>query len=306
MTSLESGRPAATPHRSFGGRSRVAACTALALAAGMLLAAPAAHADDAPAPLPTMERPAPGAGEEQPSSTLERPRVNRGAFSAQDEGAPLAAPRSDVNGDGWSDMISQGLDGRVWVNTFDGSDPYVYGLTDYYGSSEQVYKDVFSVAGLRSDGPVHFTLSATGRLTAFANDPNYPSSFWSGTGWQQFNKVFSPGDLTGDGVGDVLARNYAGELFLYRATPNASEPLAVKVKVGSGWGQFDQLVGVNDVNNDAVADLFTRNPAGELFFYSGTGEASRPFKGRVKVGDGWQHSTPCSASTTSPRTATPN
>ncbi|WP_261994126.1 FG-GAP-like repeat-containing protein [Streptomyces sp. t39] len=286
---METGRPAAGPNRFSGGRTRVAACTALALAAGMLLAAPAAHADDAPVPLPSVERPVPGAGEQQPTSTLKRSPAKRGAISAQDEGAPLAAPRSDVNGDGWSDLISQGLDGSVWVHTFDGNNPSVLGLHDPYdGTSAHVHKDIFSVAGLRSDGPVHFTLSSTGRLTAFANDTTYPSAYWSGTGWQQFNKVFSPGDLTGDGVGDVLARNHAGELFLYRATPGASAPLASKAGIGGGWAQYDQLAGVNDVNNDGIADLFARTPAGELFFYSGTGNASRPFEARVKVGDGWQ------------------
>ncbi|MFI2371976.1 FG-GAP repeat domain-containing protein [Streptomyces sp. NPDC018833] len=263
---------------------RVAAGTAIALAAGMLLAAPAAHAENAPAPRPTVERP--GSGDTAlPSLDLPRPEVNRGALSSLDEGAPLAAPRSDVDGDGWSDMIFLRNDGQVIVST--GAEAHEMNFSDGYGSGSQVFKDVFSVAGLRPDGPVHFTLSASGRLAAHVNDPYYPSVYWSGTGWQQFNKVFSPGDLTGDGAGDVLARNFAGELFLYRATPGGAEPLASRVKVGSGWGQYDQLAGVNDVNNDGIADLFARNTAGELFFYSGTGEPSRPFKDRVKVGSGW-------------------
>ncbi|NWF27171.1 VCBS repeat-containing protein [Streptomyces sp. PKU-EA00015] len=281
MSSKRTGRPAAT--------RRLAACTALALSvtAGALLASPApAFADEPPAPRATVEQPARDAGQ-LPSLDLPRPEVNRGAFSAQEEGAPLAAPRSDVDGDGWSDMLFQNVAGRVFVSTGNG-EPYEYRFDDgIHESIGQFYKDVFSVAGLREGGPVHFTLTSTGRLSAYANSADHASIYWSGTGWQQFNKVFSPGDLTGDGVGDVLARTFAGDLYLYRATPAGAEPLAPRVKVGSGWGQYDQLVGMNDVNNDGIADLFARNTAGDLFFYSGTGEPTRPFKDRVKVGSGW-------------------
>ncbi|MGW0701537.1 FG-GAP repeat domain-containing protein [Streptomyces sp. NPDC002867] len=279
MSSKRTGRPAAT--------RRLAACTALALSvtAGALLASPApAFADEPPAPRATVEQPARDAGQ-LPRLTLPRPEVNRGAFSAQDEGAPLAPPRSDVDGDGWSDILLQSIDGTVYVDTGAESHEISYYVSGETGT--QTYKDVFTAAGLHPDGPVHFTLTAAGRLSAYTNHLYYPNNFWSGHGWQIYNKVFSPGDLTGDGIGDVLARTHAGDFYLYPGTTSASSPLGSRVKIGSGWGQFDQLVGMNDVNNDAVADLFARNTAGELFFYSGTGEATRPFKDRVKVGTGW-------------------
>ncbi|MFD0429891.1 FG-GAP repeat domain-containing protein [Streptomyces zhihengii] len=44
---------------------------------------------------------------------------------------------------------------------------------------------------------------------------------------------------------------------------------------------------MNDVDGDGIADLFARNTAGELFFYSGTGDAARPFEGKVPAGSGW-------------------
>jgi hypothetical protein len=278
---MDSGRAAAGPRRSTRARTRVAACTALALAAGMLLAAPAAQADEAPMPDRTAVRPKAAA----PLPTLELPRpASRGAFGAE-AGALPAEPRSDVDGDGRSDMILQDQNGVVNVST--GAESHELVLQDGQGSYYQVYKDVFSAAGLREDGPVHFTLSSAGRLSAYANDPHSPIRYWSGGGWQIYNKVFAPGDLTGDGIGDVLARTFAGDLYLYLGTASGTSPLASRVKVGSGWSQYDQLTGLNDVNSDGIADLFTRNTAGELYFYRGTGEATRPFEGRVKVGTGW-------------------
>lgn len=276
---MESGRVAAGSRRNTRARVRVAACTALALAAGMLLSAPAAQADENPAPRGGVERPAVDA--QPPRLDLPRPDVNKGAFSAQDADAPLAAPRSDVDGDGWSDIVLQGIGGKVFVETGDSVwEPA------YQDDGSQI-KDIFLAAGLRDAGPVHFTLSSTGQLSAYTNDLYYPYRYWSGSGWQIYNKILSPGDLTGDGVGDVLARTFAGELYLYPGRNSATNPLGSRVLIGGGWGQFDQLVGMNDVNNDGIADLFTRNTAGELFFYSGTGEATRPFKGKVLVGSGW-------------------
>jgi hypothetical protein len=175
---MDSGRAAAGPRRSTRARTRVAACTALALAAGMLLAAPAAQADEAPMPDRTAVRPKAAA----PLPTLELPRpASRGAFGAEAGGLP-AEPRSDVDGDGRSDMISQNVAGRVLVDPVNG-EPYEYGFEDGVNASPGVfYKDVFSAAGLRADSTVVFTLTQTGRLSAYTNYGTYGQVFWSGQG----------------------------------------------------------------------------------------------------------------------------
>ncbi|MGW7289397.1 FG-GAP repeat domain-containing protein [Streptomyces sp. NPDC054847] len=263
---------------------RIAACTALALAAGMLLATPAS-ADDAPVrPLPA-EKPAADAGRAQVTLPNLRTDKDRSAASA-DAALAVARPRSDVDGDGISDVLYRGIGGQWWLEaSASAGGEYLFDYT------EESFKDVFSLAGLQSaapESPTHFTLSTTGRLTAYRSDLTSGYSFWSGNGWNIYNKVFSPGDLTGDGVGDVLARTHGGELWLYKGTADLSTPLSARVKVGSGWQAYDQIVGVNDVNNDAIADLYARTPSGDLYFYSGTAEAQRPFKERVKAGHGWQ------------------
>ncbi|MGC5410899.1 FG-GAP repeat domain-containing protein, partial [Streptomyces sp. DT225] len=64
-------------------------------------------------------------------------------------------------------------------------------------------------------------------------------------------------------------------------------PFKAGVKVGYGWGSYDQIVGANDVNGDGIGDLYTRTPAGDLYYYAGTGKAASPYKARVKAGYGY-------------------
>jgi hypothetical protein len=276
---VEPGRPVGVRFRRA---RRIAACTALAVSAGMLLAVPAAADDSVPPPAP-VEQTRPSI--EQPKLTL--PKHGAKQHSAADAAdVPVAKPRGDIDGDGFTDLLYRAGNGRIYVAPTSGTTSYEY-LFDTSETANETFKDVFSVAGLEAAGPVHFTLLSSGRLSAYRSSPDHGTIIWSGVGWQAYNKVFSPGDLTGDGSGDILARTPSGDLYLYRTTPGAAAPMAARVKVGSGWGAYDQLIGVNDVNSDAIADLFARTPGGELFFYSGNPNPDSPFKGRVKVGNGW-------------------
>lgn len=252
----------------------------------MLLATPAA-ADDAPAAPAPIEQTRPSA--EQPELKLPESSsaaVKRGLAAAAAEDVPMAKPRNDVDGDGLSELLYRFIDGQMYMDATTGEASVKYIFPSATGHT---FKDFFSVAGLRTGNtPVHFTLTAAGQLSAYdSSAAGNASLFWSGTGWQAYNKVFSPGDLTGDGSGDILARTPSGELWMYRTTPGASSPMAARVRVGTGWGVYDQLTGVNDVNGDAIADMFARTPSGDLYFYSGKPDGVQPFKGRALVGSGW-------------------
>lgn len=97
----------------------------------------------------------------------------------------------------------------------------------------------------------------------------------------------STGDLTGDGKPDLVARDSAGVLWLYKGTGSATAPYAARVKVGIGWGVYNNLLGPSDLNRDGRGDLIARDTSGVLWFYKGTGSATAPFAARVKVGSGW-------------------
>ncbi|MFF3216770.1 FG-GAP repeat domain-containing protein [Streptomyces sp. NPDC002886] len=109
-----------------------------------------------------------------------------------------------------------------------------------------------------------------------------------GAGWGQYSQIAGQGDLTGDGKADIVARDGYGVLWLYQGTGNYTAPFAPRTKVGAGWNIYDRLVSVGDLDADGTTDLVARKPNGELYRYSGTGNASAPFQKPVKIGGGFQ------------------
>jgi hypothetical protein len=94
-----------------------------------------------------------------------------------------------------------------------------------------------------------------------------------GRGWNRFTAIFSPGDFNGDGFVDVIARNAAGELLLYRGDGKGYWiDATTNINIGRGWNQFTAIFSPGDFNGDGFADVITRNAAGELLLYRGDGK----------------------------------
>ncbi|MCX5127337.1 VCBS repeat-containing protein [Streptomyces sp. NBC_00193] len=109
--------------------------------------------------------------------------------------------------------------------------------------------------------------------------------------WTAYDTVAAPGDLTGDGKADLLARDPSGVLHLYRNSTgqiSTGPHYSTSVKVGWGWNMYDRILGAGDHNNDGRADIIARTPSGDVYLYPGTGKASAPFGPPAKVGTGWQ------------------
>ncbi|WP_306313191.1 FG-GAP repeat domain-containing protein [Streptomyces hydrogenans] len=272
----------------FSGRGRrVAACTALALSAGMLLATPAS-ADDAVPTKPRALAERQEAHKPAPRTlTLPQAGTARAGVQAADATSPLLA---DLNGDGFEDLVYRDTFGFLYSVTADGMAPF--GTAD-----DTIAKDVIPIGNQSGDErPEVLVLSETGSLVMYVDNNEFgsedaggnlrPGNF-VGNGWQTYNKVFSPGDVDGDGRADVIGRTKTGQLYLYLGTGVAEKPLSGRILVGSGWGKFDQIVGVGDANGDGHADLYARDTAGQLFFYPGTGVVDQPFSRPTSIGGGW-------------------
>ncbi|MFG2147223.1 FG-GAP repeat domain-containing protein [Streptomyces sp. NPDC048696] len=112
------------------------------------------------------------------------------------------------------------------------------------------------------------------------------SRYKVGGGWGQYTQIAGNGDLTGDGKPDIVARDGDGTLWLYKGTGNYKAPFAPRTKIGGGWNTYNTLVSMGDVDLDGKTDLLARGNDGTLWLYKGTGNASAPYKLRVKIGTG--------------------
>jgi hypothetical protein len=164
-----------------------------------------------------------------------------------------SAAASDVNGDGYADLVV-GAPGET--PTF----------SVYLGSAAGV-----SMVPSTFSDPLHMS-----GIISYPNDPYFGAC------------VASAGDVNGDGFGDVVvgasgAYGYAGVAYLYLGAPGGlgAMPVALRVK---GTGQFGQSAwGAGDVNGDGFADLLVGAPSTNmsqgtayLFLGSPSGLAGMP------------------------------
>ncbi|OUD02646.1 trypsin-like serine protease [Streptomyces swartbergensis] len=101
--------------------------------------------------------------------------------------------------------------------------------------------------------------------------------------WATRTRIITPGDVTGDYLPDLLSVDSAGVMWIYPGKGNGT--FAPRVKVGSGWNQYNSVRGHGDFTGDGKTDLIARSKTGGyVYLYKGTGTAgSGAFSGRVKV-----------------------
>ncbi|MGN9755739.1 FG-GAP-like repeat-containing protein [Streptomyces sp. SD31] len=104
------------------------------------------------------------------------------------------------------------------------------------------------------------------------------------SGWTQYNALTSPGDVSGDGRPDLIARQAStGTVYLYKGTSTGK--LATRVKLYDNWKGYKKIVGVGDITGDGKPDLLAQDTANTLWRYDGKGDGT--FAARVKVFANW-------------------
>lgn len=90
-------------------------------------------------------------------------------------------------------------------------------------------------------------------------------------------------DFNSDGKADVVSRDSAGVLWLYRG--NGTGGFLAKTKIGAGWNSMTAIVSTGDFNGDRKADIVARTSTGLLYLYKGNGAGG--FSTKVQIGTGW-------------------
>ena len=97
-----------------------------------------------------------------------------------------------------------------------------------------------------------------------------------------------PGDLTGDGNPDLIAREKStGYLYLYAGTGRGG--FASRTLIGHGWKNFKNLTSFGDMDGDGIPDMIGQREDGRLYRYSGRGNGW--WKPAVQIGHGWHKMT---------------
>ncbi|WP_328448137.1 trypsin-like serine protease [Streptomyces sp. NBC_00386] len=160
-----------------------------------------------------------------------------------------------------------------------------FGARQSWGSWDGV--NVVLQADLNRDGYQDFVVreSATGDVhwmhwlpstEKWANDRIF-------TNWKARTRIIAPGDLTGDGLPDMLSVDSTGAMWEYPGKGNGT--FSARVQVSTGWSQYNSVRAHGDFTGDGKADLIARSKTGSyIYLYKGTGKTgSGAFSTRIKV-----------------------
>ncbi|MEU2249668.1 VCBS repeat-containing protein [Streptomyces sp. NPDC019224] len=149
-----------------------------------------------------------------------------------------------IGGAAAGDILARATNGDLFVYLGYGDGKVTKRIKVGYGWD--IYSEIAGNGDLNGDGKndvvardkagVLWLYKGTGSQTApFAKRTQI------GSGWNQYNRLVSTGDVDLDGKTDLIARK-GGELYLYKGTGNATAPYKAKVLIGtSGWDSYKFL-----------------------------------------------------------------
>ncbi|WP_322726572.1 trypsin-like serine protease [Streptomyces spongiae] len=190
---------------------------------------------------------------------------------------------TDISGDGKADLFLRKNSTDVgYVKNSKGSS---FAARESWGDWSGV--NVVLQTDLNRDGYQDFMVRRSSDGDVFWLHYVPSTETWSNTkkfdNWKSRTRIVAPGDVTGDALPDLLSVDSAGVLWIYPGKGNGS--FSSRVKVGSGWNQYNSVRGHGDFTGDGKADLLVRKKStSDIYLYKGTGKSGTgAFSGRIKV-----------------------
>ncbi|GEC08284.1 hypothetical protein SSP24_59390 [Streptomyces spinoverrucosus] len=218
-----------------------------------------------------------------PLQTRGTVRLHKGAPVRHDHVGPSGRP------DGIGDLLTLDSSGGLTFQQGTGKGAFSGKVTGSGWSTGVKAVPVGDLSGDRCNDVLVKFSSGTTRLykpaCGAALKPSTPyTTIGTGTGWNQYDILTSPGDVTKDGRPDLLARTAAtGTVYLYKGTTTGK--FAARVKLYDNWKTYKKVVGAGDLNGDGIGDLVAQDKANVLYRYYGTGKGT--FTSRVKLASNW-------------------
>ncbi|MFE5654706.1 FG-GAP repeat domain-containing protein [Streptomyces sp. NPDC056431] len=143
------------------------------------------------------------------------------------------------------DILARDSAGVLWHYLGNGN----ASLTQRYrvGGGWNAYTQIAGKGDVTGDGRADIIArDRSGVLWLYKGTGNYRSPLTGktriGGGFNAYNYLFSPGDLNGDRRADLVARDGAGALWLFKGAGTTPNPFPTRMKIGtSGWNGFGAL-----------------------------------------------------------------
>ncbi|QES07668.1 ATP/GTP-binding protein [Streptomyces venezuelae] len=174
-------------------------------------------------------------------------------------GMNLLTRHGDFSGDGREDVIAREASGKLWLYPGDGSG--ALGARKLVGTGGwNAMGSVVAFGDMSGDLRTDLLAveKATGKLWLYPGTSAGtigPRKLLGSGGWNGMNVLTASGDMNGDGLGDLIAREAStGKLWLYPGKAGAA--FGPRLLVGSGgWNVMAALLAVGDQNGDGHNDL---------------------------------------------------
>lgn len=167
--------------------------------------------------------------------------INTQLFSNWKTAAAIVTP-GDVTGDANPDLLAADAAGVLYL--YPGKGNGTFGARSTIGSGWSQYNALLGHGDFNADGyadliargknNVVYLYKGRGSVTA-----PFAARVQVRTGWT-YTKSVTTGDMTNDGIADLVARDSSGVLWLYKGTGKATNEIwASRIRVGSGWNQYN-------------------------------------------------------------------